>query len=228
MAGWQEFTGLNRGYVLELYERYRRDPAAVDAETRALFERWTPPAELDASPRRRSAPEGRRRRQPGAVHPHVRPPRGAARSARQPRRLGDPSLLAGNARRHRRRSAQRCRRADLGRRSPTARRPCSTSSTRSGGSTARRRATTTRTCSCRRSATGCARRPKAGRFRAPADPINPVALLDRLTAGRGVRALPPPHVPRQDALLDRGARHARADPRRGDRRSRRRRASATS
>ncbi len=45
MAGWQEFTGLNRGYVLELYERYRSDPASVDADTRALFERWTPPTE---------------------------------------------------------------------------------------------------------------------------------------------------------------------------------------
>ena len=45
MAGWQEFTGLNRGYVLELYERYRQDPTAVDPGTRALFETWTPPAE---------------------------------------------------------------------------------------------------------------------------------------------------------------------------------------
>jgi 2-oxoglutarate dehydrogenase E1 component len=45
MAGWQDFTGLNRGYVLELYEKYRQDPSAVDAETRALFERWTPPAD---------------------------------------------------------------------------------------------------------------------------------------------------------------------------------------
>ena len=42
---WQEFTGLNRGYVLELYEKYRADPSSVDAETRALFEQWTPPAE---------------------------------------------------------------------------------------------------------------------------------------------------------------------------------------
>jgi 2-oxoglutarate dehydrogenase E1 component len=50
MAGWQEFTGLNRGYVLELYEKYRRDPAAVDADTRALFERWTPPTEPEAVP----------------------------------------------------------------------------------------------------------------------------------------------------------------------------------
>jgi 2-oxoglutarate dehydrogenase E1 component len=45
MAGWQEFTGLNRGYVLELYEKYRRDASSVDPDTRALFERWTPPSE---------------------------------------------------------------------------------------------------------------------------------------------------------------------------------------
>ncbi len=45
MATWGDFTGLNRGYVLELYERYRRDPASVDDTTRATFERWVPPAE---------------------------------------------------------------------------------------------------------------------------------------------------------------------------------------
>src|SRR5215207_4467675 len=45
MSGWQEFSGLNRGYVLELYEKYRRDPSSVDAETRAVFEQWTPPAD---------------------------------------------------------------------------------------------------------------------------------------------------------------------------------------
>src|SRR6476620_6792895 len=48
MAGWQEFSGLNRGYVLELYEKYRRDPASVDPETRAIFEQWTPPTEAPA------------------------------------------------------------------------------------------------------------------------------------------------------------------------------------
>jgi 2-oxoglutarate dehydrogenase E1 component len=46
MAAWQEFTGLNRGYVLELYERYRRDPASLDPDTRAIFEQWTPPGEV--------------------------------------------------------------------------------------------------------------------------------------------------------------------------------------
>ncbi|HSC28906.1 MAG TPA: 2-oxoglutarate dehydrogenase E1 component [Vicinamibacterales bacterium] len=44
MAGWQEFTALNRGFVLELYEKYRKDPASVDPETRAVFETWSPPS----------------------------------------------------------------------------------------------------------------------------------------------------------------------------------------
>ena len=47
MGGWNEFQGLNAGYVLELYDRYRQDPTAVDAQTRAYFEQWTPP---DQSP----------------------------------------------------------------------------------------------------------------------------------------------------------------------------------
>src|SRR5690349_6640514 len=37
-----EFYGPNLGYVLELYERYRKDPNAVDEATRKLFERWSP------------------------------------------------------------------------------------------------------------------------------------------------------------------------------------------
>ncbi len=36
------FYGPNAGYVLELYERYQRDPASVDPETRAFFEGWSP------------------------------------------------------------------------------------------------------------------------------------------------------------------------------------------
>jgi 2-oxoglutarate dehydrogenase E1 component len=45
MGPWQEFSGLNRGYVLEAFERYRQNPASVDPETRALFETWTPPTD---------------------------------------------------------------------------------------------------------------------------------------------------------------------------------------
>ncbi len=50
MSGWQEFTGLNRGYVLELYEKYRRDPSSVDDDTRTLFEGWTPTAQDTEAP----------------------------------------------------------------------------------------------------------------------------------------------------------------------------------
>lgn len=43
MTDWQEFHGPNAGYVLELYERYRENPDAVDPRTREYFRRWTPP-----------------------------------------------------------------------------------------------------------------------------------------------------------------------------------------
>jgi 2-oxoglutarate dehydrogenase E1 component len=36
---------VNAGYVLELYERYRQDPASVDEATRKAFESWSPAAE---------------------------------------------------------------------------------------------------------------------------------------------------------------------------------------
>jgi len=45
MGYWQEFQGVNAGYVLELYDRFRNKPSSVDAATRAYFEHWTPPAE---------------------------------------------------------------------------------------------------------------------------------------------------------------------------------------
>src|SRR4030095_8705991 len=41
------FGGVNAGYVLELYERFRQNPESVDPATRAQFETWTPP-ELEA------------------------------------------------------------------------------------------------------------------------------------------------------------------------------------
>src|SRR5256885_1261328 len=50
MEGWEGFSGINRGYVLELYERFRKDPSSVDPETRALFEQWTPPADAEPAP----------------------------------------------------------------------------------------------------------------------------------------------------------------------------------
>jgi 2-oxoglutarate dehydrogenase E1 component len=49
MSGWEDFQGINSAYVAELYERYRRDPASVDAETRELFERLPPPEDAAAA-----------------------------------------------------------------------------------------------------------------------------------------------------------------------------------
>ncbi|HUY13957.1 MAG TPA: 2-oxoglutarate dehydrogenase E1 component [Terriglobia bacterium] len=43
MNEWSEFQGINTGYVVELYEKFHRNPASVDAVTRAAFERWGPP-----------------------------------------------------------------------------------------------------------------------------------------------------------------------------------------
>jgi 2-oxoglutarate dehydrogenase E1 component len=38
----RQFSGINTGYVLELYDRYRRNPESVDPDTRRAFESWTP------------------------------------------------------------------------------------------------------------------------------------------------------------------------------------------
>ena len=50
MNAWRDFEGVNAGYVTELYERYRRDPALVDVATRAFFERAGAPPELAGEP----------------------------------------------------------------------------------------------------------------------------------------------------------------------------------
>ena len=50
MSSWREIGGINEGYVLELYERYLRDPSSVDAAARELFERSGPPADSPALP----------------------------------------------------------------------------------------------------------------------------------------------------------------------------------
>src|SRR2546430_1494216 len=42
MYDLRAFYGPNAGYVLDLYERYRENPAAVDAATRVIFEAWNP------------------------------------------------------------------------------------------------------------------------------------------------------------------------------------------
>ena len=45
MDNQQDFQGVNLGYVLELYDRYLRDPNSVDAKIRVFFKHWKPPEE---------------------------------------------------------------------------------------------------------------------------------------------------------------------------------------
>ena len=54
-----DFHGPNAGYVEDLYERYRRDPAGVDPETRAFFEQWRPDDEPEATGAPVTAPPSR-------------------------------------------------------------------------------------------------------------------------------------------------------------------------
>ena len=166
-----------------------------------------------------------RRGQPGGVDPPLRPSGRAARSARLRKPLGDPSLLP---------ETHGLTDDDLQRAAgqPRVRRRCDE----------RRHDAFDAIEALRRiycSTTGydyahvfvpeerewLRQAAEAGRFRAPADPIDPRGAARPADAGRGVRAVPAPHVPRQDALLDRGARHAGADARRDDRRRGRGRAS---
>src|SRR5262245_62070518 len=59
MHPWSEFSGVNAGYVYELYERYLRDPSSVDERTRAVFRAaGAPPAETAQPPQAVTAPAG--------------------------------------------------------------------------------------------------------------------------------------------------------------------------
>jgi 2-oxoglutarate dehydrogenase E1 component len=107
MPGWDDFQGVNAAYVSELYDRYRLDPRAVDDETGALFERLGPPPLERAANAARSAATGRG--EPATTPPGagVRAVVGAVNLAESIRRyghlaaqldplgtrpLGDPSL----------------------------------------------------------------------------------------------------------------------------------------
>ncbi len=59
MPQWTDVGGMNEGYILDLYERYLRDPASVDAATRAAFEAGPPAFEgLAAEPAKSPADLG--------------------------------------------------------------------------------------------------------------------------------------------------------------------------
>ncbi|MEK3886240.1 2-oxoglutarate dehydrogenase E1 component [Bacillus sp. FSL K6-3431] len=46
---WENFSGPNLGYVMEMYEHYVKDPKSVDLELKELFDQWgAPSAESDS------------------------------------------------------------------------------------------------------------------------------------------------------------------------------------
>jgi len=46
----RDFQGVNEGYVLELYEKWCQNPLSVDSATRELFARWTPSLSTSVRP----------------------------------------------------------------------------------------------------------------------------------------------------------------------------------
>src|SRR5262245_45573845 len=73
---FEQFSGVNAGYVLELYEKFRQNPDSVDPDTRSAFQSWTPPADAQAAAPAGSAVSG--------IHTIV----GAANLAESIRRYG--------------------------------------------------------------------------------------------------------------------------------------------
>src|SRR6476646_9630800 len=182
MGPWEGFSGVNSGYVPELYERFRKDPASVDEATRAIFEQWTPPH--DGEPSASSADGVAARVAVDAVH--------LAQSIRRYGHLaaqldplgtrppGDPSLLL---------ETHGVTDADL-RRLPAT---LLSSPLVERAASMQELVDAFRQIYC--STTGydlshifvpeerkwLRQAIESGRFREPADPINPVALLERLT-----------------------------------------------
>ena len=183
MGPWQGFSEINRGYVLELYERFRKDPSSVDPASRAIFEQWTPPYET-AEPTTADAAGVPLRLAVNAVH--------LAQSIRRyghlaaqidplgSKPIGDPSLLP---------ETHGLSEADLSRlpanliTSPLAERA---ESMRDVVDAFRRLYCSTIGYDLSHVFVPDERKwlrlaIESGRFRAPADPINPQALLDRLS-----------------------------------------------
>ena len=177
-------------------------PRAVRAVPRRTPRRLTPPRAPPSSSRPRRSPRAARPGAPSAacrrrVGPaDVRTIVGAVNLAESIRRYGhlgaqldplgtppwgDPSLAPeahGITEADLRRAAGHRSSAAPSRR---ARRTRPRRSTGCAASTARASATTSRTSSGPRSAPGCGTPPRPGSFRAPADPVDAVELLDRIT-----------------------------------------------
>ena len=182
MANWQGVIGVNRAYVLELYERYKSNPNAVDAETRNFFATWTPPE--DGEPAAAALSAGALEKAIAAVElAHSIRRYGHLAAKLDPLGtppLGDPSLDA---------ATHGLTDDDLRALPPT----LLSSPLATGAANMLEVVNRFRAVYCSTSGHDYAHvfvpeerkwlrtAVEQGRFRAPADPINPVALLDRLS-----------------------------------------------
>jgi 2-oxoglutarate dehydrogenase E1 component len=185
----EDIQGVNEAYLVDLYERYQRDPLSVDEGMRAFFETWAPasttPSATGAAPAPGTADGGRRAATiVGAVNLAQSIRRYGHLAARiDPlggRPQGDPALVA---------ATHGVTEADL-RALPA---NLISGAVAEGASSMWEVVERLRAIYC--STTGydfahifvpderywLRRAIETGRFRAPADPIDPVALLDRLT-----------------------------------------------
>jgi 2-oxoglutarate dehydrogenase E1 component len=203
MNPWDEISGANAGYVLELYERYQRDPGSVDEATRAAFRTFSPPPAASAPAA--GAGAGATSDVNAAIAAvtlaesiRLRP---AARSTHrlQPP-VGDPSPI--RSRTGSRPTLKALPAGIVG--GPVARRaPAFEAIERLRGDLLRHERPRLRRCSCPTNACVAARVSRGRRFRPPADPSRARTARSH-HAGRGVRALPAAHVPRQTRFSIRG------------------------
>ncbi len=229
MNVWNEISGANAGYVLELFERYQRDPASVDEATRAAFRASSAPPEaggtagpaasanLSAAIAAVTLAEAIRR------YGHLAAtldPLGFDRP------VGDPSLhphahgvttdaLKAPARRHRRRTGGGgCRQCLRGHRAPA------------DGLLLHHRPRLRPGLRARRAGVAAQARSSRARFRPPTDPIDSRELLDRLTQVEVFERFLQRTFPGKTRFSIEGLDMMVPDPRRDHRRCRRRRRQA--
>jgi 2-oxoglutarate dehydrogenase E1 component len=196
---YRDIRGINEGYLLDLYERYQHDPQSVDAEARAFFKTWPGPSDPGPTPPARVEGTAGRGATAAQVEHDAQVIVGAVNLAQSIRRyghlaaqidplgsrpLGDPALLA---------ETHKVTDADL-RALPST---LISGAVADGAASMYDVVARLRAIYCGTSGYDFAhifvpderhwlrQAVETGRFRAPADPIDPTALLDRLTQVEG-------------------------------------------
>ena len=98
MNDLEAFYGPNAGYVLELYDRYRQNPASVDSATRAIFDTWSPDSLAAGRAVTETAPYAVSKIVAASALAHAIRSRGHLGAHLDPlgsEPLGDPALLTG-------------------------------------------------------------------------------------------------------------------------------------